>query len=70
MSTMCQRSKLPIVLTSRVLLFHNYIFYRGHLFLDIPLACHGTCQRLSLCERLKIIKPQRCTTGPTLFILI
>ena len=70
LSAMCQRSKLPVVLTSRVLLFYNYIFYRGHLFLDIPLACHGTCQRLLLCERLKIIKPQRCTTGPTLFILI
>ena len=25
-STMCQRSKLPVVLTSRVLLFYNYIF--------------------------------------------
>ena len=60
-STMCQRSKLPVVLTSRVLLFYNYIF---------TLACQATCQSILLYEQLKLIKPQRCATRPTLFILI
>ena len=60
-STMCQRSKLPVVLTSRVLLFYNYIF---------TLACHATCQSILLYEQLKLITPQRCATRPTLFILI
>lgn len=70
-STMCQRSKLPVVLTSRVLLFYNYIFTVViWLLLDIPLACHATCQSILLYEQLKLIKPQHCATRPTLFILI